>query len=105
MGYLSLLWGYWWAILLGFLFLVFIYDAFFQTKHSLRRNFPLIGRFRYLLEDIGPPLRQYWIANDKEELPFNRDERRWVYASAKGQNNKILPGRRRIGKDYRPGKR
>jgi len=41
---------------------------------------------RYLLEELGPPLRQYWIANDKEELPFNRDERRWVYASAKGEN-------------------
>ena len=37
-------------------------------------------------QELGPPLRQHWIANDKEEQPFHRDERRWVYASAKGEN-------------------
>ena len=58
----------------------------FQNKHAIRHNFPLVGRLRYLLEIIGPELRQYWVANDKEEAPFNREERRWVYASAKGQN-------------------
>ena len=59
----------------------------FSGQAPIRRTlFPLVGRVRYLLEDMGPPLRQYWIASDKEELPFNRDERRWVYASAKGEN-------------------
>jgi glutamate synthase domain-containing protein 2 len=57
-----------------------------QRRHAIRHNFPLAGRLRYLLELVGPELRQYWVANDKEEAPFNRDERRWVYASAKGQN-------------------
>jgi glutamate synthase (ferredoxin) len=47
----------------------------------------LIGRLRYLFELIGPELRQYWVANDREELPFNRSERTWIYASSKGQNN------------------
>ena len=68
-------------------FILFVYDGWIQKKHTLMRNFPLVGRMRYLLEELGPPLRQYWIANDKEERPFHRDERRWVYASAKGENS------------------
>ncbi|MDQ1482953.1 MAG: hypothetical protein QOF35_1029 [Actinomycetota bacterium] len=58
-----------------------------QRDHSLQRNFPLIGHARYLLESIGPELRQYLVASDNEERPFSRDQRRWVYASAKKQNN------------------
>ena len=77
-----------WYISISVLILLYLLidDLFFQTKHTIRANFPVIGRLRYLLEMIGPELRQYWVANDKEETPFNRDERRWVYASAKGQN-------------------
>ena len=71
---------------LGFLLLVGIYDVL-QTKHAIRRNFPIVGHLRYWLETIGPEIRQYFVAHDKEERPFNRDERRWIYASAKGQNN------------------
>jgi glutamate synthase domain-containing protein 2 len=58
-----------------------------QREHTLRRNFPVIGRARYLLESIGPELRQYLVAGNDEERPFTRDQRRWVYASAKGENN------------------
>lgn len=58
-----------------------------QREHALRRNFPLLGRARYLLESIGPELRQYIVAGNNEERPFTRDQRRWVYASAKQQNN------------------
>jgi len=58
-----------------------------QNKHAIRRNFPFVGRFRYLFEKVGPELRQYFVAHDKEEQPFNRDERRWVYATSKGQNS------------------
>ena len=68
------------------LLLLLLDDVFLQKKHAIRHNFPLVGRLRYLLEMIGPELRQYWVANNKEEAPFNRDERRWIYASAKGQN-------------------
>ncbi|WP_040339586.1 FMN-binding glutamate synthase family protein [Candidatus Blastococcus massiliensis] len=58
-----------------------------QREHSLLRNFPVIGHARYLLESIGPELRQYLVAGNNEERPFTRDQRRWVYASAKGENN------------------
>lgn len=58
-----------------------------QKKHALRRNFPLVARARYGLEAIGPELRQYIVTGNDEERPFSRDQRRWVYASAKGQNN------------------
>src|ERR671917_2589290 len=58
-----------------------------QREHTLLRNFPVIGHARYLLESIGPELRQYLVAGDNEERPFTRDQRRWVYASAKRENN------------------
>jgi glutamate synthase (ferredoxin) len=58
-----------------------------QTRRTIVHNFPVVGHFRYWLESIGPELRQYWVANDKEEKPFNRSERAWIYASAKGENN------------------
>ena len=58
-----------------------------QRRHALLRNFPLLGRARYALESIGPELRQYLVAGNNEERPFTRDQRRWVYASAKKENN------------------
>jgi glutamate synthase domain-containing protein 2 len=59
----------------------------FQRKHALLRNFPVLGHGRYLIEAIGPELRQYVVAGNDEERPFTRDQRRWVYASAKRENN------------------
>jgi glutamate synthase domain-containing protein 2 len=58
-----------------------------QRRHALLRNFPVLGHGRYLLEAIGPELRQYIVAGNDEERPFSRDQRRWVYASAKRENN------------------
>ncbi|HET8600531.1 MAG TPA: FMN-binding glutamate synthase family protein [Segeticoccus sp.] len=58
-----------------------------QRKHALLWNFPVIGHFRYLLESIGPELRQYIVTSNDEERPFSRDQRRWVYASSKMENN------------------
>ena len=58
-----------------------------QRRHALLRNFPVIGHARYWLESIGPELRQYVVAGNDEERPFSRDQRRWVYASAKLENN------------------
>jgi glutamate synthase domain-containing protein 2 len=57
-----------------------------QKKHTILRNFPIIGHFRYWLEAIGPELRQYIVTDNDEERPFSRDQRRWVYASAKMEN-------------------
>ena len=54
-----------------------------QTKHTILRNYPVIGRFRYIFEHIGEFLRQYFFAMDREELPFNRAQRSWVYRAAK----------------------
>lgn len=58
-----------------------------QKKHALLRNFPVIGHARYLLETIGPELRQYIVTSNEEERPFSRDQRTWIYASAKEENN------------------
>jgi glutamate synthase domain-containing protein 2 len=58
-----------------------------QREHALLRNFPLVGHARYLIESIGPELRQYIVASNNEERPFTRDQRRWVYTSAKKENN------------------
>ncbi len=58
-----------------------------QRDHAILRNFPVVGHARFLLEAVGPELRQYIVAGNDEERPFSRDQRRWVYASAKLQNN------------------
>jgi glutamate synthase (ferredoxin) len=58
-----------------------------QRRHAILRNYPLVGHARYWLEAIGPELRQYIVASNDEERPFSRDQRRWVYASAKLENN------------------
>ena len=58
-----------------------------QRRHAILRNFPLVGHFRYWLEAVGPELRQYIVTGNDEERPFSRDQRRWVYASSKKENN------------------
>jgi hypothetical protein len=58
-----------------------------QRRHAILRNFPVIGHGRYLVERIGPELRQYVVASNDEERRFSRDQRWWVYASAKLENN------------------
>jgi hypothetical protein len=58
-----------------------------QRKHAILRNFPVVGHLRFTLERFGPELRQYIVASNDEERPFSRDQRRWVYASAKGENS------------------
>ncbi|NLT29643.1 MAG: FMN-binding glutamate synthase family protein [Propionibacterium sp.] len=58
-----------------------------QQERALPRNFPIIARLRYALETIGPELRQYIVSSNDAERPFSRDQRRWVYASAKKENN------------------
>ena len=58
-----------------------------QRRHAILRNFPVVGHGRYLLEAIGPELRQYIVTGNDEERPFSRDQRRWIYASSKQENN------------------
>ncbi len=63
-----------------------VYDLV-QHTHAILRNFPVIGHLRYLLEKVGPEFRQYIVTSNDEERPFSRDQRRWVYASSKRENN------------------
>tara|TARA_B110000211_G_C14090187_1_gene558580 strand:+ start:5457 stop:6953 length:1497 start_codon:yes stop_codon:yes gene_type:complete len=63
-----------------------------QNKHAIRRNYPVIGRFRYLFEKQGEFFRQYFFAMDREELPFNRAERSWVYRAAKNVERTVAFG-------------
>ncbi len=63
-----------------------------QSQSTIRRNYPVIGRFRYLFEHLGEFFRQYFFAMDREELPFNRAIRSWVYRASKGVNTTIAFG-------------
>lgn len=63
-----------------------------QTKSTLKRNYPLLARFRYLFEHLGEFFRQYFFAGDREELPFNRAERSWVYRAAKNVDSTVAFG-------------
>ena len=54
-----------------------------QKSNAIRRNYPVVGRFRYLFEHLGEFFRQYFFAMDREEMPFNRAERNWVYRACK----------------------
>ena len=70
------------------LVVVFIQDIT-QKKHTVLRNYPVIGHLRYLLEKQGEYFRQYFFMNDREELPFNRATRGWVYRLAKAEGGVI----------------
>jgi len=60
-----------------------------QNTHTIRKNYPVIGRFRYLFEHLGEFFRQYFYASDREEMPFNRADRSWVYRAAKNVDSNI----------------
>src|SRR5437879_1993661 len=73
---------------IGALAFVFIRDIT-QKKHSVLRNYPVIGRFRYYFEQLGEYFRQYFFAGDRDEMPFNRATRGWVYRLAKNEGGTI----------------
>jgi len=74
------------GFILAIVLIIFIRD-FTQKKNSVIRNFPVMGHFRYILIKLGAPIRQYLIASNREELPFNRSQRNWIDNSADGENN------------------
>ncbi|MEZ8142927.1 glutamate synthase [Enterovibrio norvegicus FF-162] len=81
--------------LLGCLFLCIIYlyiRDVTQTKQAIRRNYPVVGRFRYWFEHMGEFFRQYFFAQDRDELPFNRAQRSWVYRAAKNIDSTVAFG-------------
>ena len=78
------------AILLAII-AMFVIDVS-QTKDAVRRNYPVVGRFRKLFSTLGEFFRQYFFAMDREEMPFNRAEREWVDHSSRGGDNTIAFG-------------
>lgn len=75
-------WMLWSLTVFGPLLLIGLID-YFQTKQSVRRNFPIMGRFRYLLESIRPEINQYFVESNTDGSPFNREQRSLVYQRAK----------------------
>src|SRR3954447_25513798 len=75
-------------VLIGTFVFLFIRDIT-QKKHSVLRNYPVIGRFRYVFEQLGEYFRQYFFSGDRDEMPFNRATRGWVYRLAKNEGGTI----------------
>jgi glutamate synthase domain-containing protein 2 len=63
-----------------------------QTGDAIRRNYPVIGRFRHLFSELGEFFRQYFFAMDREELPFNRAQRDWIGRASSGDGNTVAFG-------------
>ena len=78
------------STILGIIILYF-YDKT-QKNSTLRRNYPVIARFRYIFEHAGEFLRQYLFAQDREELPFNRAQRSWCYRASKNVDSTVAFG-------------
>lgn len=80
----------WWFILplalFGILTAMGIYDVI-QPRHSILRNYPVLGHMRFFFEGIRPEIRQYLLENDQDEEPFSREDRSLVYQRAKGQED------------------
>ena len=86
--------------LAGFIGFLFIQDIT-QKKHSILRNYPVVGHLRYFFEKQGEYFRQYFFSGDRDEMPFDRATRTWVYRNAKDEggivgfgstNDMRLPG-------------
>ncbi len=85
--------------LIVFAIIVIFFLDISQTKSAIRRNYPVVGHFRYYFEHLGEFFRQYFFAMDREEMPFNRAQRSWAYRAAKNLDNTIAFGSTR---DLRP---
>ncbi len=85
------------AAALVLLIIIFFVIDITQTKDSVRRNYPVLGRFRNLLAELGTFFRQYFFALDREEMPFNRAERDWInHVSKKGSETVPFGSTRRL---------
>lgn len=83
------------ALFLGLMFLAVVVLFFIdrtQTGDAIRRNYPVIGRFRGLFTSLGEFFRQYFFAMDREEMPFNRAQRNWVYRASETKGNTVAFG-------------
>jgi glutamate synthase domain-containing protein 2 len=91
---LILVWAYFWIdvlllfIIVGPLIFIGIQDIL-QDKQSIRKNFPVLGRLRYVFEDLRPKIQQYFVESDTDGAPINRNERSVIYQRAKKQTDTI----------------
>ncbi len=84
----------WTLPVVGPLLAIAFYD-YFQSKHTVRRNFPLLGHFRYLFESIRPEINQYFVESNTDGMPFNRELRSLAYQRAKGDVDTLPFGTQR----------
>ncbi|SFU45079.1 Glutamate synthase domain-containing protein 2 [Nitrosomonas eutropha] len=75
-------------IIVGAIVIFFIRDTT-QKKHTILRNYPIIGRLRYFFETQGKYFRQYFFTGDRDEMPFNRATRSWIYKNAKNMESTV----------------
>jgi glutamate synthase domain-containing protein 2 len=91
---LILIWSYFWIyallaiLLVGPIIAMGVYDMV-QTRQSLKRNFPFVGRLRYVFEDLRPKIQQYFVESDTDGAPINRNDRSVIYQRAKKQIDTI----------------
>ncbi len=91
---LLIAWSFYWPeALFGFLILApIIYMGvadMIQVRQSIRRNFPVLGRLRYVFEDLRPKIQQYFVESDTDGAPINRNERSVIYQRAKKQTDTV----------------
>ena len=77
----------WWVLVFATLVALGVRDVR-QTRHSILRNYPVIGHLRFLFEFMRPEIRQYFIEADNDAAPFSRQQRSLVYQRAKGDPDK-----------------
>ncbi|WP_131536971.1 FMN-binding glutamate synthase family protein [Pedobacter nototheniae] len=79
----------WWiSIFTGPIVVLGIYDLI-QPKHSIVRNYPVVGRLRYFMEDLRPKVYQYFVESDTNGTPYSRLNRSLIYQRAKKDNDTI----------------
>ena len=88
LGYFAALFIFIIGLAAALLVVVYIHDIT-QRRHTVLRNYPVVGHLRYWFEDLGHFFRQYFFAFDREERPFNRAERTWVYRASKNLDNTV----------------
>ena len=77
--------GFWWILGVLLIFILIGAKDMLQVKHTLWRNFPVLGRLRWLMEALRPKLYQYFVESDTDGMPVNRLDRSIIYQRAKKQ--------------------
>lgn len=80
---ISLLFKIWWLAIIAIAFTALGIHDITQKRRAILRNYPIGGHIRFLLENFRPEIRQYFLEDDKEEVPFSRQQRSLVYQRAK----------------------